>query len=465
MSLTQVYSSYSSLSYSASASSTTLKFSEQSSAESSSANPAKVKDEGAVADVYIASESYRFEAKYSVYSETPASKPSSDNSGKTGAVQNILAFMNTRLQVDRAEGASEEQLASRLGAGLEGFIEGYQQAYEQLSSLSFLNSGVENAIEQTFSGVLEGIDALAAELGIESPVTDEIKSAQEDRRSEYVSDKNPVKTEVETPASASESKAAVSVGAASLNESVQTGSIASTVRQAGAINEKAESLRSLISASSYRYQDAESRSFNFSLTTQDGDEVTIRAAYDTVSIFNGESVSYADVEGTFAEGLFEANSGFYLDIRGDIDEDELAAIEDLLQQVKQVSDLFFANDVEAAFNYALELGFDENEIAAFSLGLRYESFTRVEETYQQISPIRPAEQDFGGIDFQDPRTQLLAKFVQALEDLRLKAENLGVTGFSDLKESDDAEVEDQKEALVGGVLARLEERANAASES
>ncbi len=439
MSLAQVFSSFSSLNYSSS--SAVL------SERSHSADHTSVPDEGAVSDVYIASESYRFEASYSVYSgpsSTDASSGASEN--KTAAANNILTFIGTRLGLDKAEGATEEELASRLSAGLEGFIKGYQEAYEQLSALTFLNGDVENAIEQTYSDVLDGIDALSEEFGISSPVTSEIEDAQEARRAEF--ENAPTEDVVDTVP-----------GGAQIQPGVETETIASVINNAGAINEKADNLRSLINASSYNYQASESRSFSFSLTTQDGDEVTIRAAYDTVSLLNGESVSYEGSTNSEVSGRFQASSGFYLDIQGELDEDELGAIEELLGQVKQVSDLFFSGDLDAAFDYALELGFDESEIADFSLRLRYEAVVKVEEAYQQVSP---AAVDEPKLDAKDQRLLLVAQFVQALEDLRLNAKELGISGFSVVDAIDGLPKVDESErkspvGIVSNLLSSLEQ--------
>ena len=73
---------------------------------------------------------------------------------------NILGFIERRLQMDVAEGATQEQLASRLEAGLAGFKKGFAEASEKLKALSMLSPDVEQDIGKTYDLVLTGVDAL-----------------------------------------------------------------------------------------------------------------------------------------------------------------------------------------------------------------------------------------------------------------------------------------------------------------
>jgi hypothetical protein len=54
-------------------------------------------------------------------------------------------------------------------------------------------------------------------------------------------------------------------------------------------------------------------------------------------------------------------------VQGQLDEDELQAIGDLVQKVDALASQFFGGDMEAAFSAAADLGFDGSEIASFSL--------------------------------------------------------------------------------------------------
>lgn len=73
---------------------------------------------------------------------------------------NILGFIEYRLQLDIAEGATLEQLQSRLEAGLAGFEKGFADASEKLKALSMLSPEIEQDIGNTYDLVISGIDAL-----------------------------------------------------------------------------------------------------------------------------------------------------------------------------------------------------------------------------------------------------------------------------------------------------------------
>lgn len=353
---------------------------------------------------------------------------------RTVAANNILSFIGARLKMDVAEGASQEELMSRLEAGLKGFVQGYQEAYSQLAGMGFLSADVEEAIEKTYSDVLQGIDALAEELGIATPNTAELREGQNVRREQY---QEPVPDQTEVSA-----LAALDALDAPVVENLELKNVAQ-----------------LIQAASVNYSKQESRLFDFSLTTKEGDVVKIQAALASVSLLDGESVRTQHGEEHSVNKQFFAQSGFYLNVEGDLSDEELSAIDDLLSQIKTVSDTFFAGDIEQAFEYALELGYDSEQISSFSLHLQYAQTTRVEQAYSQ--PTATEGEHAGGPMFEpisidgfrsDDKLQQLARFVEMLEDLRHKADVLGLGGFA---ANDSASIEGP-ESILNTLLGQLE---------
>lgn len=357
------------------------------------------------------------QGKAATYSAELAQRPATleGAEGRTQAANTILSFLATRLKADAAEGASTEDMQSRLQAGLDGFVQGYQEAYTQLAEMGFLQAEVEQAIEKTFSDVLDGIELIAEELQISPPATDALREQQSSRRTNYVPPEEP---------------------AAAANDA-EKGIMPTDL---GAQTDNARNLGQLIEASTFDYRKAEARTFNFSLTTQDGDKVTIRAAYASSTIFEGTSANFAEGQHQSVSGSFKAASGLYLRVQGELDAEEMTAIEDLLAQVKQVSDRFYLGDVESAFEQALAMGFDSEQIARFSLKLRYQSASSYQQNYQQY---QPAGIEGPGLDptrFQDEALMMLARFVQALEDMRVKAEELGLSDSQIQATSENADV-------------------------
>jgi len=167
-----------------------------------------------------------------------------------------LGFIERRLQLDVADGATQEQLQSRLDAGLEGFKKGFAEAAEQLKLLSRFSPEVEADIGDTYQQVIEGTDALRARF-IQGAAAPAVASSE---------------TAINTPSQVN-------------NIAVQQG----------------------------LYEYAEARDFRVELITQEGDKVSIRASSNM-----GVSVSAGrDANGIYGNASQSSASSFELLIEGD----------------------------------------------------------------------------------------------------------------------------------------------------
>lgn len=88
---------------------------------------------------------------------------------------------------------------------------------------------------------------------------------------------------------------------------------------------------------------------------------------------------------TYTAGALE------FEVDGSLDADELKAIGDLLQGVDELSETFFEGDVAAAFDQALQLGYDKTEIAGYSLELKEREFSYAEKRYRAAGEINQPE--------------------------------------------------------------------------
>jgi len=274
----------------------------------------------------------------------------------------ILRFIEVQLQRDLAEGASQEELQSRLQAGLEGFKDGYGQAYDQLAASGLLSETVMAEIEGTREQVLAGIQKLADELGVELAMDAE----------------KPQGTIVSAPlAPAATAPVVANPGKQILSSVLRDVQIIEQYQKATSKMQTYEHLgRSKSSASqgsnqSFAYGVKETRDFSLKLRTADGDSVSIRlsAGQTGVSRFNQD--------GSATQlGLYgEQQAGFAFSVEGELDEGELRALTDLLNQVANVSEQFFSGDLDRAFNLASNMNFDSSEISTFDVAL---SMTRTE---------------------------------------------------------------------------------------
>ncbi len=108
------------------------------------------------------------------------------------------------------------------------------------------------------------------------------------------------------------------------------------------------------------------------ITTTDGDKVLI----DLFKEQSAQSLQrYSqDKEGsTFSRShTLSASTGINYQLQGELDKDEQKAIDELLKNVAGVSEHFFSGNVQQAFKKAMEMDFDSQELARFSLNLSYQ---------------------------------------------------------------------------------------------
>ena len=118
-----------------------------------------------------------------------------------------------------------------------------------------------------------------------------------------------------------------------------------------------------------QYQ-SKKNSFSFELITQEGDKVRISASSEFSRYEKGSSAQDEKGSALSYELSQRQSAGFSLQVDGDLNEAEMGAIDDLLSQVNDLSDEFYNGDLDTAFNMALDINSDKDQIAQFSLNLR-----------------------------------------------------------------------------------------------
>jgi len=224
-------------------------------------------------------------------------------------VDTVVDFIANRVTQAKDNGASEDELSSMLDAARTGVETGFAQAREQIEELGKLDDGLAENIDAAEEGIYQGID------GVEESVL-----ATED-----TDDDAPV-----TPPSAPASE---------------------TVEYASA------------------YQRTKN-SFSFKLTTQEGDTVVIKARSMSESYAEMLNAEGPDGSMSYLTSEESNRSGYKLQVDGDLNDEEMAAIESLMNQVNDLADEFYNGDIGTAFDMAMELESDPSQIAEFSLNLK-----------------------------------------------------------------------------------------------
>ncbi len=169
------------------------------------------------------------------------------------------------------------------------------------------------------------------------------------------------------------------------------------------------------------------RSTNLEIATKDGDKVSISFAsmqeYQEIlkkeqkeSFQQGEDKEsyFLEQKESLLKGTFNSND-FAFSVEGELDEGELKAIGDIVKDVSKLADEFFNGDVEAAFEQAKELGFDDNEISSFALDLKSTQTRQVQQNYKEVLAYQ--QQEGGKASLPESVAEPLKDYAAKLMDL------------------------------------------------
>ncbi|WP_374980332.1 DUF5610 domain-containing protein [Pseudomonas solani] len=227
----------------------------------------------------------------------------------------ILDFVGGRIKAEAANGADTEKLQKMLDQAREGVEKGFAEAKKILQGLGVLGGKIASDIEDTFGKIQDGLNNLASSLGLDG----------------------------NTPSTGTS-------GTTSVSSSTQSFS-------------------------------ARSSTFDMEVTTKEGDKVKISIAQASADWSKTSSTS-ADKDGKSTSGTrSESGSmqigGWKVQVDGDLNDEERAALSDLLDQVQDVSSKFYSGDLNGAFDRALALNMNGDQLASMSLNLTQ---TRVKAT-------------------------------------------------------------------------------------
>ena len=135
-------------------------------------------------------------------------------------------------------------------------------------------------------------------------------------------------------------------------------------------------------------------SFELNVTTQEGDQVRIR--FDRSDSFQAGMSVASDGQGNSAM-VFDMSrtqsSGFSFSVEGNLNVDEIDAIQNLIRDVGQLADEFFNGDVQKAFEQAGQLSVDSTQLSAFDLTLTRTEVRSMASQYQQTQQLTDETDD------------------------------------------------------------------------
>ncbi|PJE43468.1 MAG: hypothetical protein CUR33_09335 [Pseudomonas sp.] len=143
-----------------------------------------------------------------------------------------------------------------------------------------------------------------------------------------------------------------------------------------------------IAAYSERFA-AQAESFDMEVTTRDGDRLRISIAQASAnwsqsgvvasSNGNGSSVVASSQSGSLQIGAWQVS------VEGELDDEERAALEKLFGQVQDLSNKFYAGDLSGAFDRAMALEMDGEQLASMSLRLTQTTVRQATDAYSAVA--------------------------------------------------------------------------------
>ncbi len=103
--------------------------------------------------------------------------------------------------------------------------------------------------------------------------------------------------------------------------------------------------------------------------TQDGDMVTLKFSNKLHASIDTQQVSDGTTTLTDSSLEVSSRSRIGVSVEGDLSDEELSAINDLVGKVGELTNDFFSGDLETALSQAMNLSYDTTQLADFSLDL------------------------------------------------------------------------------------------------
>ena len=134
---------------------------------------------------------------------------------------------------------------------------------------------------------------------------------------------------------------------------------------------------------------AKAETFDLQITTRDGDRLSISIAQASANW--SQSRAAASSNGNASALVASTQSGsmqigaWQVSVEGELDADELGALEKLFGQVQELSNSFYSGDMAGAFDRAMALEMDGEQLASLSLNLTQTTMRQATDAYSAVA--------------------------------------------------------------------------------
>ncbi len=274
--------------------------------------------------------------------------------------KNVLSFVRQELREARNAGASEQQLQAIINQASEGIEKGFNEAKDILQARFESNPRLERQIERAFNRIQRGLQRLDNRF---APNVDEVVAQQTSR-----------------PDSASTKQL-------NTNPIVGNNADEKTSSPVPATNTPSTQIEFIKTRNVER-----TRSFQLSIQTQEGDTVNFNIEKSFTKQVQKQATLNDEGISVNIDKQIQRNKQVTYQVSGDINAQEQAAIDTLVNKIDRLADKFYRGDFAAAFQKASRIGIDAEQLANFSLNLQSIRTVQVAKTYQEVQGIPASQQ-------------------------------------------------------------------------
>ncbi|PKG97602.1 hypothetical protein CXF95_14115 [Paraglaciecola sp. MB-3u-78] len=318
--------------------------------------------------------------------------------------KNVLNFVGGAIKNAQSKGADEDKLNDLFEQASSGVLKGIKLAERDLAG--FLNEEITNGISQSKNLIEDGIAKLKRNI-FNPQSLDLEKATQSTVKSTSVSYEKQVSGELSIRTRDGDR---VNITFENLEQ------FESSQRQVQRFSEETESEKKAVVSEPVKTPSA------LTAAIQTETPVTDEVNESTLSVKEEEEVK-PNTQSTEQNTIFYQENTFSFSVKGELDEDELKAIGQLVADTNELAEEFFNGDIETAFNQALELGFDEQELSSFALQLTKVENTAVIKAYETISRFDKDSVDSDPAKAVKPVADYLDKLLNVLDGSRLQLED------------------------------------------
>ena len=144
------------------------------------------------------------------------------------------------------------------------------------------------------------------------------------------------------------------------------------------------------SAASFDAQIVSKQRGELQIHTKEGDLITLRFSNKVAAAVSSQQSTQGGTTQQSTSIDLHSRSRVSVEIKGDLNSDELAAVNDLVGKVSDLASQFYGGDVGATLTQATNLSYDTTQLADYSLNLHLKQSIRAYAQQVQLSPPAPA---------------------------------------------------------------------------